>query len=350
MGVDEGRFQLGRMRRGVKNLITDVPGVKVGQITKSGGGVNTGVTAILPHDGNLFRDKVVAAAQVINGFGKSAGLVQVRELGTIEAPILLTNTFSVGRAVDATVRYMLAGNPDIGVTTGTVNALVMECNDGYLNDIRGMHVTEADVVSAIEAASEDFEEGSVGAGRGMSCYGLKGGIGSSSRTLEIDGRSYTVGALLLTNFGSLEDLTIGGERLGERLAAHSGEPDRGSVIAVLATDIPLSASQLERAARRVQTGLARTGTICGNGSGEIALMFTTANRVAHYPERMINAMGVLHEDAIDGVFRAVVESVEESVVSSLLHAESVSGAAGHHRDSLSELLAKADVRGEGGGL
>lgn len=342
MGVNTGRFRLGTMRKGEKNLITDVPGVMVGQLTKTGAEINTGVTAILPHGGNLFRDKVRAAVQVINGFGKSAGLVQVRELGTIETPIVLTNTFSVGKAVDAVVRYMLADNPDIGVTTGTVNALVMECNDGYLNDIRGMHVTGADVVSAIEGADEDFEEGAVGAGRGMSCYGLKGGIGSSSRVLDIDGRPYTVGALLLTNFGSLGDLVVGGERLGERLVAHPEGPDQGSVIAVLATDIPMSVAQMERAARRAQTGLARTGTICGNGSGEIALMFSTANRVAHYPDKMVTVAELLHEDAIDGVFRAVVESVEESVVSSLLHAEAVTGISGHRRESLAAILAREE--------
>jgi len=345
MGVDGERFKFGTMRRGEKNLITDVPGVQVGHLTRSGGEVNTGVTAVLPHGGNLFRDKVLAAAHVINGFGKSAGLVQVRELGTIEAPIVLTNTFSVGTSISAVVRHMLADNPDIGATTGTVNALVLECNDGYLNDIRGMHVTEADVLSAIASASDDFEEGAVGAGRGMSCYGLKGGIGSASRTLDIDGKDYTVGALLLTNFGSLRDLVVCGERLGESLAVSPGEPDRGSVIAVLATDIPLSSAQLERAARRVQTGLARTGTICGNGSGEIAVMFTTANRVAQYPDRMINSCGVLHEDAIDEVFRAVVESVEESVASSMTHAEAVSGVSGHSRESLAALLGRG---GHGG--
>lgn len=262
MGVESRyKFQFGYMEHGARNLITDVPGVRVGHTTLHHGEIHTGVTAILPHGGDLFHDKCVAAAHVINGFGKSAGLVQVQELGTLETPILLTNTLSVGTASTALVEYMLERNDDIGVKTGTVNPIVMECNDGHLNDIRGLHVTRAHARAALDAVAETFEEGAVGAGAGMSCYSLKGGIGSASRKFELYGNTYTVGTLLLTNFGTLRDLTIAGEHVGARLYAENrkaAEQDKGSVIIVIATDAPLSARQLERAAKRAQSGLART--------------------------------------------------------------------------------------------
>lgn len=215
MGVQSSfGFTLGRMEKGRLNKITDVPGVRVGHVTRHEGGINTGVTAILPHTGDIFHDKCPAASHVINGFGKSIGLVQVNELGTIETPLLLTNTLSVGTAATALVKYMLERNADIGCDTGTVNPMVFECNDGHLNDIRGLHVTEQNALDALANAADDFEEGAVGAGSGMSCYSLKGGIGSASRVFELYGNKYTVGALLLTNFGTLRDLTIGGERVG----------------------------------------------------------------------------------------------------------------------------------------
>ena len=181
-------LRVGRGSPGPRNLISDVPGVTVGHVTiRDGAGVNTGVTAVLPHQGDLFRDKVLAASAVINGFGKTAGLIQVEELGTIETPIVLTNTLSVGTAYTALVKYAMARNPDIGRTAGTVNPLVCECNDGSLNDIRGLHVTEEHVLAAIESAKADFAEGSVGGGTGMSCLGFKGGIGSASRVAVLDG-------------------------------------------------------------------------------------------------------------------------------------------------------------------
>ena len=322
MGVQSGLvWQFGTLPKGEKNLITDVPGVKVGHCTLQNGAVQTGVTAVLPHGGNCFLEKCPAAAHVINGFGKSTGLVQVQELGTLETPIVLTNTLSVGTALTALVRRMLAENPDIGVTTGTVNSVVMECNDGRLSDIRGLHVKEEHVFAALDAAAEDFEEGAVGAGTGMCCYGLKGGVGSASRLVALGEKTYTVGALVLSNFGALSDLMIAGEPVGRRLAAERQEPDRGSVIVILATDLPLSARQLARLARRAQNGIARTGTITGNGSGEIVLAFSTANRIPHYPAEHTLAVEILHEDYMDHAFRAAVEAVEESIVSSLLHAK-----------------------------
>ena len=345
MGVQSSfGFTLGRMEKGKLNKITDVPGVKVGHVTVHDGEINTGVTAILPHTGDIFHDKCPAASHVINGFGKSIGLVQVNELGTIETPLMLTNTLSVGTVSTALVKYMLERNSDIGCDTGTVNPMVFECNDGHLNDIRGLHVTEQNAFDALAAAGDDFEEGAVGAGSGMCCYSLKGGIGSASRTFELYGNKYTVGALLLTNFGSLRDLTVGGEKIGERLyqekQAKAEQKDKGSVIIIIATDAPLSARQLQRVARRAQSGIARTGSISGNGSGEIALAFTTANRIPHYSPDKPLTMEIFYEDDMDYMFRAAIECVEESVISSLTHSTHVKGFRGHEKESLSELLNK----------
>ena len=324
---------------GQKNLITDVPGILVGHATIQQGEVNTGVTAVLPHPGNLFQDKVLAAAEVINGFGKSAGLVQVQELGTIETPILLTNTLSVGTAFTGLCRYMLDQNPDIGLTTGTVNCLVTECNDGRLNDIRGLHVREEHVLAAISAAGERFEEGGVGGGTGMCCLGLKGGIGSASRVVDVDGAAYTVGALVMANFGRAGDLVIGGRhidtrRAGDRLAVK----DDGSIIMLLATDLPLSERQLGRVARRSTIALGRTGSYCGNGSGDIAIAFTTANRVPHQGGEGIASLRMLRDDRIDPVFLAAVEAVEESIISALYHARTVTGFQGRTAVGLRDFL------------
>ncbi|NLD52849.1 MAG: S58 family peptidase, partial [Clostridiales bacterium] len=206
--------RIGRLPAGPRNLITDVSGVLVGHCTLDAGPVQTGVTAVLPHGGNCFTHKVPAACHVINGFGKSLGLVQVEELGQLETPILLTNTLSVGTAWTALARHMLVQNPRIGRETGTVNPVVMECNDGFLNDIRGMHVEESHAQAALAAAAVDFAQGAVGAGRGMRCHGLKGGIGSASRVVQISAVSYTLGALVLTNHGQLADLSIAGEHVG----------------------------------------------------------------------------------------------------------------------------------------
>lgn len=262
MGV-ESRYGLtfGYMEHGQRNLITDVPGVRVGQVTLHGGEVHTGVTAIIPHTGDVFHEKCLAGAHVINGFGKSIGLVQVQELGTLETPILLTNTLSVGTVSTALVEYMLERNDDIGLDAGTVNSLVMECNDARLSDIRGLHVTKEHARAALAAASETFAEGDVGAGAGMVCYSLKVGIGSASRLCHLYGETYTVGALVMTNFGTLRDLKVAGDSVGERLfwQEQSELKDKGSIIVIIATDVPLSARQLERVAKRAQSGIARTG-------------------------------------------------------------------------------------------
>ena len=331
MGV-ESRYGLkfGYMDHGPRNLITDVPGVRVGHVTLHDGEVHTGVTAIIPHTGDVFHEKCLAGAHVINGFGKSIGLVQVQELGTLETPILLTNTLSVGTVSTALVEYMLERNDDIGLDAGTVNSLVMECNDARLSDIRGLHVTKEHARAALAAASETFAEGDVGAGAGMVCYSLKGGIGSASRLCHLYGETYTVGALVMTNFGTLRDLRVAGDPVGERLfwQEQSELKDKGSIIVIIATDVPLSSRQLERVAKRAQSGIARTGGISGNGSGEIALAFTTGNKLAHYSSDRLESIRLVYEEDIDEVFRAAIESVDEAIISSMLHAKAVTGRGG----------------------
>ena len=323
--------------KGRKNLITDVPGVKVGHVTLKDEkkNIHTGVTAILPHGGNLFQEKVTAGSCVINGFGKSAGLLQIDELGTVETPILMTNTLSVGTALNALSKYMLERNPDIGVSTGTVNCVVTECNDGELNDIRGFHVKEGHVLQALDTAGEDFEEGSVGAGAGMCCMGLKGGIGSASRLVSCDGRDYTVGSLVLSNFGVKGNLRIDG-RLIE--TEEEEKPEKGSVIVVIGTDLPLSDRQLKRAAKRAVVGLARVGSFLGNGSGDIAIAFSNGNLAPHYSKKDILETKMLHDDAMDKVFEAAAEVVEEAVISSLYHGETVKGIRGKVIHGLPEYL------------
>ncbi len=325
--------------KGKKNLITDVPGVKVGHVTLQDdeNDIHTGVTAILPHQGNLFQNKVAAGVSVINGFGKSAGLVQIDELGTIESPIIMTNTFSVGAALNASLRYMLAENEDIGVTTCTVNCVVTECNDGTLNDIRGMHVTEDHVLEAIACAGEDFEEGAVGSGTGMCCMGIKGGIGSASRIVKVKDKEYTLGAILMSNFGEPGNLRIDGKKIPTPIPG-SGEKDKGSVIIVLATDLPLSDRQLRRVAKRAAVGLGRVGSYLGNGSGDISIAFSTSNIVPHYCESGILDMKMVHDDALDHIFEATAEAVEEAVISSLYHAETVKGIRGKVLYGLREFI------------
>lgn len=307
-------------------MISDVPGVKVGHVTLKDDEkfIHTGVTAILPHEGNLFQEKVAAGACVINGFGKSAGLVQIEELGTIETPILMTNTLSVGAGLNGLIQYMLKDNEDIGVSTGTVNCVVTECNDGELNDIRGMHVKEEHVLEALAKADEDFAEGGVGGGTGMCCMGLKGGIGSASRIITCNEKEYTLGAIVMSNFGVLGNLRIDGKRIKTELPKEE-KPEKGSIIIVLGTDIPLSDRQLKRIAKRATVGLARVGSFLGNGSGDIAIAFSNGNRIPHYSKEDVLETKMFHDNAMDKLFDATAEVVEEAVISSMYHAETTKG-------------------------
>lgn len=334
--------EFGILKKGARNLITDVPGVGVGHCTLANGPVQTGVTAILPHSGDVFHEKCPAAAHVVNGYGKSMGLIQVEELGAVETPLILTNTLSAGTAYTACVRYMLERNPGIGGREGSVNPVILECNDGYLSDIRSLAVREEDVRAALDAAGEDFALGAVGAGRGMSCYQLKGGIGSASRVFRAAGKRYTLGALVMTNFGSTVDLMIAGEPVGRRLAAKA-EDAKGSCVMVLATNAPLSSRQLLRVAHRAQSGLARTGAVTENGSGELAVAFSTVNRMP-MDEKFWSGT-FLNDSSLNPVFRAATECVEESIIRSMLEAETVTGFQGRCRLCLRDALAGLDGGG-----
>lgn len=336
-GIKDFGLTCGSLPSGMLNAITDVPGVRVGHVTLRDGDINTGVTAILPHGGNLFRSKVRAASEVVNGFGKTVGLVQLDELGTIETPVLLTNTFSVGTCATALIRQAIRQNPDIGRRTGTVNPLVAECNDGPLNDIQALAVSEAHALAAIEAAGEGpFEQGSVGAGTGMTCFGFKGGIGTASRRIVLDGHDYHLGALVLANFGRAGDLVLPDGRRPD--ARRPSEAESGSVIVVLATDVPLEHRQLRRVARRAGAGIARLGAFWGHGSGDIAIAFSTADPIDHDERHGLVQSRVLNESRIDLLFQAAVDVTQEAVLNSMLASPAFEGRAGARRLSLADCL------------
>lgn len=316
--------------RGEKNCITDVEGVKVGHVTlyeklEEQEVICTGVTAILPHGGNLFQEKVPAGCAVLNGFGKSIGLVQVKELGRIESPIMLTNTNSVGAVYHGTLQYLLKENNDIGDETSTVNIVVGECNDGYLNSIRHLAIKPEHAIEAIEkATAEPAEEGAVGAGKGMVAFGYKGGIGTSSRVVSMDGETLTVGCLVLSNYGKPE------HALFANLEQKPKNAPEGSIMIILATDAPLYDRQLTRLARRAAAGLGRTGSILENGSGDIAIAFSTKNRSPHYPQGAVETLAYVRDDhpIMNKLFQAVVETTEEAVIRSLKEAETTEGRLG----------------------
>ena len=319
------------MKTGKLNKITDVNGIKVGHKTIDNGDIHTGVTVIIPSEDNIFLNKYIASTYIINGFSKTSGLIQVDELGTLESIIGLTNTLNVGTVQQAIVKHMLKDNPDIGIDTGTINTIVGECNDGYLNDIRKCAVTEEDVYKAIENATIDFDLGSVGAGRGMSCFEMKGGIGSASRIVELDGQEYTVGVLVLSNFGLKKDFIFDKFNLSD---FNDDNLEKGSIIIILATDIPLSSRQLKRVCKRTSVSLARLGSHLGNGSGDVVIGFSTANVIPHYKSNDIITLKEIHEDKIDTVFRASIEACEDAIMSSLLNNETLVGRDGHTRLSL----------------
>ncbi len=332
--VDNG-IKVGTMLSGKLNAITDVSGVLVGHKTLiTGEKVRTGVTAVLPHEGNLFKEKVPAAIYVFNGFGKLAGYTQVEELGNIESPIILTNTLSVGEAVEATVKYVLNidGNEDVR----SVNAIVGETNDGYLNDIRGMHVTEQDIIDAIESAKPgSVEEGSVGAGTGTVAFGLKGGIGTSSRLATIGNKTYTVGVLVQTNFG--RELIINGiPNTKEVKHEEVKRKEDGSCMIVIATDAPLTTQNLKRLAKRSFIGMGRTTTVMSNGSGDYAIAFSTAYKIPHEPANQLNEIpDFIDNNAMTVLFQAVEEATQEAIYNSLFAATTIVGLKGRVVESIS---------------
>ena len=324
--ISELPLKIGVMERGALNAITDVKGVKVGHTTLiKGDSVRTGVTAILPHAGNIFQQKVPAAVFVGNGFGKLAGTTQINELGNLETPIILTNTLNVPTAMDALIKYTLnlPGNEDVR----SVNAVVGETNDGYLNDIRGQHVKTDDIISAIEnAKSGEISEGNVGAGTGTIAFGYKGGIGTSSRKLPKSLGGYTLGVLVQSNFGGV--LQIAGVPVGEKLGNYSFSNNLlnnvdGSCMMVVATDAPLNNRNLERLAKRAFLGLAKTGGIASN----YVIAFSTAEavRIPYKIETETLKQEIVPNDLMSPLFMAAIEATEEAILNSLFMAETITG-------------------------
>ena len=333
LGVD-----VGIMKTGELNAITDVSGVMVGHKTLIvGDSIRTGVTAILPHPGNIFQQKVPGAIYCFNAFGKLAGFTQVEELGNIETPIILTNTLSVGTAVEALVKYTLIqeGNQNVR----SVNAVVGETNDGYLNDIRGQHIRSNDIFEAIRTATRNIpQEGSVGGGTGTSAFGYKGGIGTSSRLIPpIDGKSYTIGVLVQSNFGW--ELTINGVPFSREVRQEKynkiNQKDDGSCMIVIATDAPLSPRNLKRLAKRSFTGMGRTRAVMSNGSGDYAISFSTAYRIPYQNiGQTIEIPPLVDNDSMTSLFRAVEEATQEAIYNSLFMATTIKGYKGHTREAI----------------
>ena len=326
---------IGRLPVGDKNCITDVQGVKVGHITldhplDNGDYACTGVTAVLPHEGNLFEHKVVGASYVLNGFGKTTGLVQVDELGVIESPIMLTNTFAVPAVTQGTLEYMLEETAEIGDTTGTINLVVGECNDSRLNSIRKLPIEPKHALECIQQATTNVAaEGAVGAGKGMICFGYKGGIGASSRKV----KDFTIGCLVLSNFGRKEEFQSAQymqNREKEDIPAYP-QPADGSIIMVLATDAPLSSRQLKRVAKRCGVGLNRTGSIFSHGSGDIVIAFSTAQKIPHHSEESIINRQQIREDhdVMNDLFQGAAEATEEAILNSLSQAVTTTGRKGN---------------------
>ena len=332
-------IRIGEMEPGALGKITDVPGVRVGHATVDDAHSKTGVTVVMPCEENPFADKLTAASFVLNGFGKTAGLMQIDELGTLETPIALTNTLSVGVVHDALVGYMIERCAGEGIELTSVNPVVCECNDSVLSDIRRRAVTQAHVRAAIDSARLDFAEGDVGAGKGTVCHGLKGGIGSASRIVPVGAKKYTLGVLVQSNHGRLADLTVQGQPIGAGIAEEGAraECDRGSIIMILATDLPVSDRQLRRILKRMSVGIIRLGSFIGHGSGEVMIGFTTANRM-----RMDGAPTLRHEilreDLIGGAFRAAAEACEEAVLRSMLCADRTAGVSGAVKEPIAPYL------------
>jgi D-aminopeptidase len=358
---------IGRMTPGPNNAITDVQGVRVGQVTINRGSgklvpgqgpVRTGVTAILPHGGDLWREKVPAATWVLNGTGEMTGSIWIDTQGALEVPILLTNTMNIGRVMDGVVAYMLKRYPDIGIGDDVVAPTVAECDDSTLNDARGRHVSPEDTVRAIESAREGpVAEGAVGAGTGMISYSFKGGIGTASRVLSKEEGGFTIGVLVNANMGRRHELMVAGVPVGREIAdlmpavngvgvagavvngvqvagarrdsALRPPVGDGSIIIVVATDAPLDHLKLRRLASKAALGLARTGTTSHHGSGDIFLAFSTGNRVPHYPKPLTYTLTVVPDDHLDPIFEAAEEATEEAILNALAMATTTVGRDGN---------------------
>ncbi len=337
-------LDFGPLPTGLHNAITDVPGMRVGHCTLiSGEGkselgrgpLRTGITAILPSSpADLITNKMQAATHVINGFGKSVGLMQIDEIGTIETPILITSTLNVGKVADGLLDYLIV---DEGLHWPSINPIVMECNDFFLSDALGRHLGKDEVVAAIRAASDGpVAEGAVGAGTGTSAFGYKGGVGASSRVIECEGRAFTLGALVVTNMGGRVDLTIRGVRVGVKLKEEKSavKDPGGSIIMVLATDAPLSETQLRRIATRATHGLARTGAYSADNSGDIVLAFSTTRRISMAPGGAVFELDELANTHINSFFASTTDVIEESILNAMFMADTMIGRDGNRLRAL----------------
>lgn len=352
---------VGRYATGPYNAITDVANVLVGHTTLiegdgplrvGQGPVRTGVTAILPNGGNIFHERVTGGGFVLNGAGELSGLTQVQEWGLIETPILLTNTFGVGACSEAVLTYMMARHEGIGAEHEVLIPLVGECDDSWLNDVAGLHVSVEDAIAAMESArGGPVEEGCVGGGTGMITCDLKGGIGSSSRVLPPEEGGYTVGVLVMSNFGRLHDLRVDGYPVGRRIQAGWGEFEKrrwnyGSIIAVVATDAPLMTHQLNRLAKRAALGVGRVGSIAAHGSGEIILAFSNTNTVPRDSTTSLYTMTFLADRRMDPLYEATIEATEEAILNALCMAEPMVGRDGNEARALPLEYLEALARGE----
>jgi len=343
---------IGTLIPGPLNAITDVDGVHVGQVTLNRGEgklqpgkgpVRTGVTAILPHAGDLWNERVPAATYVLNGTGEMTGSIWIETQGALEVPILLTNTMNVGRVMDGVVAYMLKRYPDIGIGDDVVVPTVAECDDSTLNDARGIHVSIEDTLRAIESANGGaVAEGAVGAGTGMMAFDFKGGIGTSSRVLADEDGGYTVGVLVNSNMDTRKNLRVDGvpvgREIGDRLPVRGQD---GSIVIAIATDAPLDHLKLKRLASKASLGLARTGAVSRHGSGDLFIAFSTANRVPHRPKERSYAMRIVADDHLNPIFQAAQEATEEAILNALTMATTVVGRDGNtaHAIPLDQLVA-----------
>ncbi len=349
-GITVGQYKTGRW-----NSITDVKGVLVGHSTiiegeghvhKTGDGpVRTGVTAIWPFHHNIYDERICGGSFILNGAGEMSGMIQVQEWGMIETPILLTNTLSVGTVSDGCVQYLTQKHPQIGRIHDVVIPLVGECDDSWLNDIAGQHVQVEHVFEALDAAKTGpVEEGSVGGGTGMTCCDFKGGIGTSSRKLPVEDGGYTVGVLVMSNFGEIEDLKVDGTPIGRLLADKYEHIKKrrhtyGSIIVVVATDAPMLGNQLNRLAKRAALGIGKVGSYAAHGSGEIVLAFSTANRLDRHEKKRLYKMDVLYDKGLNPIYKATIEATEEAILNSLFGAEDMIGIS----DRLCPALPKEEV-------
>ena len=331
LGIKIGKYQTGKW-----NAITDIEGVQVGHVTlvkgkgklrPGKGPVRTGVTVVLPSKKGLWKNKFLAGSFVLNGNGEATGLMWIKESGTLETPIALTNTLNVGNVHKGMIQWMLSKYQKIGISDDTVVPVVFECDDSVLNDIRGMHVTAEHVTEAIENASGNkVEEGSVGAGTGMTTYDFKGGIGTSSRVLPKKSGGYRVGVLVNANHGNRDQLRIANLPVGKMIPdLKPSFHQEGSIVVIIATDAPLDSRQLSRLAKRAMLGLGRTGAVANHGSGDVALAFSTANRVPHYPKKKTYSIELLSDAYIDPLFEAVADATEEAILNSLLAGKTTRG-------------------------